>query len=65
MEELNELENVFTIFYMNTRAFKDALEVENFEGFDAKMLAMSIQNELKDFIRSSEEKIKMIKEINK
>ena len=34
MEDLNELENIFTIFYMNSRAFASALEENNFKNED-------------------------------
>ncbi len=65
MEELNKIQDYFDNFFMQSIRFRDALDVENFEKFDSKMLAMSIQNELKDFMDKSEQKIKLIKEINK
>jgi len=65
MEDLNELENIFTIFYMNSRAFASALEENNFKNEDAKLLAWNISNDRKEFMRNTEEKIKMIKQINK
>ena len=61
MEDLNELENIYTIFYMNSRSFASVLEDNIFKNEDAKLLAWQISNDMKEFVRKTEEKIKMIK----
>ena len=65
MKDLNELDNIFTIFYMNSRSFESFLDENDFKNEDAKQLAWEIKNEMNKFFQNTEKKIKNTKQINK